>query len=360
MRWALVLVAVLAVVAGCTGAAPVSEWRELSAPAKGARVLEFVPWKDGVLALGSVPSGDGRAPAAWTSTDGSTWQTVPAEPHSPYAVSSELISAGVGQHAVALGRAFGGSHGNPRMTVWSGDTAKLVEYPQIFEMFGGPHAIAVTAAAALGGTEVLIGDWDGPDGRYGAAIWTSTDGANWQRRADDPALSSAPGEQTGAAAITTGPAGFTIVGQSQQSSGLQPLEWTSPDAATWQRIPLPGKGAATRVACDTNRCTVFGQSVGGTSQVLCWPNAAATPVPGPTATTIDTLKLVVGDTRTFAAVRLDGKLHVLSVDANCADWQEISSPAQTLQAQLIALPAGLLLATTDDDHSRLWLHALPA
>lgn len=223
-----------------------------------------------------------RAPAAWTSSDGSHWRAVAVEPRSPYGSLAELISAGVGDRTVVLGRAFGGSHGNPRMTVWSGDSTKLVEYPQVFELFGGPHSIAVTAAASLGGTDLLIGGWDGADGRYGVAVWVSADGANWQRRVDDPALSSGAGELTGASAITTGPAGFVIVGETQRDGTQLPLEWTSRDGSAWQRIAMPGTAAlATQVGCNPARCTVFGQSTLAAPTVLCWPSDTAAAIPGP-------------------------------------------------------------------------------
>ncbi|MGW4248758.1 hypothetical protein [Nocardia sp. NPDC004722] len=168
MRWSIVLAAVLALTAGCTAAhGPDSPWREVPLPQHDARILEFAPTADGVLALGSIPATDGRAPAAWTTTDGSHWKTVPVHGESPYAKLAELISAGTGDRTVVLGQAFGGAHANPRMTIWSGGAGGLTEYPQAMEMFGGPHAIAVSAAVALRGTDLLIGDWDGPGGRYG-------------------------------------------------------------------------------------------------------------------------------------------------------------------------------------------------
>jgi len=76
-------------------------------------------------------------------------------------------------------------------------------------MFGGPHAIATNDAAAVPGTALMVGQWDGPSGRYGAAVWTSADGVTWHRNAEDPALASAPGEQTSAAGRGGGPGRFS-------------------------------------------------------------------------------------------------------------------------------------------------------
>lgn len=353
---ALVTVAACALLAGCSAAVPDSPWRELPAPATGARVLDFVRLDDGVMAVGSVPTADGRGPAAWTTTDGKRWRPVPVHPNSPYAFAAEFISSGRGDRVVALGQAFGGAHSNPRMTIWSGDADGLVEHPQVVEMFGGPRAIAVTAAAVRGGTDLLVGGWDGPGGRYGAAVWTSADGARWQRRADDPALTSAPGEQTGAAHVTTGPPGFVIVGETLRQHTSQPLEWISPDGISWQRIALPGTDAvAARVGCDTTGCLVLGLTVGASPHILCWPDVTATPVDGPGAAAVDVSQVELRDRRALAVIRLDGVAHIASMTANCTDWQEIPLPMRSADARLVTLPAGLLVATTDDDHSRLWL-----
>jgi len=197
----------------------------------------MAPWDGRLLVLGSVPGPQGRAPSAWI-TDGERLQSITVQPHSDYAFLAEFMGVGTGARILLLGQAFGGAHSNQRMTVWGGDTGTLAEHPQAFELFGGPHALIVSGAAALRNTDLLIGGWDGSGGRYGAAVWTSPDAVTWQRNATDPALSSAPGELTGASGVTTGPPGFVIVGDTVLNSVLYPLEWTSPDGRSWQRIPL--------------------------------------------------------------------------------------------------------------------------
>ncbi|WP_067538349.1 hypothetical protein [Nocardia crassostreae] len=268
---------------------------------------------------------------------------------------AELISAGVGERVVVLGQAFGGAHSNPRMTVWSGGTGGLVEHPQVVEMFGGPRAIAVLGAAAVGGVDLLIGGWGGPNG-YGAAVWTSTDGATWTKRADDPVLASAVGEQTGTADVTAGPGGFVVVGHTLRDGAPRPLEWTSADGVGWQRAELAGGDAlATRVGCGSSGCTVLGQTAGTPAQVLCWPSVGAAAVTGPSASSVDILQVLAQEERVVTAYKLDGSMHLASIASNCSDWHEISLPVQAAQARTAELPGGLLLATTDDDGSRLWL-----
>ncbi|HEX9338046.1 MAG TPA: hypothetical protein VF892_19270, partial [Pseudonocardiaceae bacterium] len=277
-RWArLALPVVLgALVAGCTASphessALVNGWRSLPMPSIYARVLAVVPDGNGLLLLGSVPdpaSPSGRAPGAWTTTDGTSWHPVPLQPHTVYAGQAELVAVGAaGGHVMALGQAFGGAHSNARLTVWNGGSAGLVEHEQPFEMFGGPHAIAVNDAAAVPTTALLVGQWDGATGRYGAAVWTSPDGATWHRDADDPALASAVGEQTSALGAAAGPHGFLVAGDTQHGALLSPLVWTSPDGVAWQRVALPvgsvapqdnqaGGATANRAACDDRGCVV--------------------------------------------------------------------------------------------------------
>ncbi|KAA9147889.1 hypothetical protein FPZ12_045180 [Amycolatopsis acidicola] len=349
-RWLLVAVLVLA---ACS--APPPEWAELPPPAPGARVLAMVPVDGGVLVLGSVPGPEGRAPAAWMTADGRGWRPVALAPHSAYAFQAELASAGAANGQVTvLGQAFGGAHGNPRMTVWSGSTESLTEYPQPFELFGGPHAIAVNAAAA----GLLVGQWDEVSGRYGAAVWTTADGRTWRRQADDPALASAPGEQTSAVGVTSGPSGFLVAGGNQRGADLLPLAWVSPDGQTWRRLSVPGTGStAQRAACDANGCVLFGASAGARPQALCWQvgldGSVAAPHPGPAGSTVDVKQASLG-AQAFVTVSADSVARLYSVSRDCASWTELPLPAVAPEAYVAAVPAGLLLATTAADRSGLW------
>jgi hypothetical protein len=86
-RWTRLLAPLLlgALIAGCTASPATSTvingWRLLTMPSADTRVLAIVPNGNGVLVLGSVPGPDGRAPGAWTTTDGTSWHPVPLQPH---------------------------------------------------------------------------------------------------------------------------------------------------------------------------------------------------------------------------------------------------------------------------------------
>ncbi|MBL1079852.1 hypothetical protein JK358_36180 [Nocardia sp. 2] len=356
-RAALLALSLLAL-AGC--AAPVTrtdpEWTELSAPAAGARVLAVVPFEGKLLLLGSVPGPDGRSPAAWTTSDGDGWNPVRIQPESGYGAVAELVSAGVGDRIVALGQASGGAHFHPRMTVWAGDAAALRESPQVVEQFGGPRALGVYAAAAHGGTGVLVGGWTGGSGRPGATVWVTADGLRWDRLADDPALAAGSGETTGASGGAATPSGYLVVGNSIRGMEYQPLEWISADGRAWERKVLPGSGVADRVGCDDRGCVVVGKTVGARPQLQCWPSPS-TVVTGPQDESLDITQVVLRAARVLITIRAGGTARLLSAARDCTGLREIPLPAVAPKAFLGALGDGILLATTDPaGDSRIWLH----
>lgn len=360
-----------ALVAACTPAPPaptqLSGWRELPAPAPGARVLTMLRDGPALLAFGSVPGPDGRAPAAWTTPDGRSWHSVPLHGSSPYAAQAELIHAALADGRItALGQAFGGAHSNPRLTIWSGSVTGLVEYPQPVELFGGPHAIAVNGLAARTGSAVLAGQWDAATGRSGAAAWTSLDGADWTRDADDPALTSAPAEQTSALAATATPAGYLITGDTVRGTRLQPLAWTSPDARSWHRLTVPdatGPGALAgstvdNAACANASCALFGATVYSPSTVQCWSltgDTVAQPTSGPLAPNAHVTEIVARDDRLTMAIRTAGSVVLADVAPDCTGWRALPAPVSSRDAAVGDLPSGLVLATTGPTDSHLWL-----
>lgn len=275
----------------------------------------------------------------------------------------------VGGHVMALGQAFGGAHSNPRLTIWSGGTATgLVEHEQPFEMFGGPHAIAVNDAAALPGTALLVGQWDGASGRYGAAVWTSVDGSTWHRDADDPALASAVGEQTSALGAAAGDGGFLVVGDTLHGALLSPLVWTSSNGVAWHRIALPsgpvasqeGGATANRAACDMNGCVVAGIALGNPWRAMCWPahgSSVGAGTAGPKGTTMQVSQVLLAGAQALVALRVDDRAVLESTGRDCAGWRDIPLPIGADEVRVGELPAGLLLATTDATNSQLWLRS---
>jgi hypothetical protein len=235
-------------------------------------------------------------------------------------------------------------------------------------MFGGPHAIAVNDAAALPGTALLAGQWDGPTGRYGAAVWTSPDGATWHRNASDPALASAVGEQTSALGAAAGPAGFLVAGDTLRGALLTPLLWTSSDGVAWRRTSLPappvtsqsGGATANRAACDERRCVVAGVALGSPWHALCWPVTGTTAGAGTTGPSGDTMlvsQVALAGGQAYLALRVDNRARLMSTGPDCSGWRDVPLPVGGDEVRVGQLSDGLLLATTDATSSELWLRS---
>jgi hypothetical protein len=370
-------------------------------PTQGAKVLGFATVGDTVLAVGSVPGPQGRAPGAWSSPSNLNWRNISLDPATGYGQQAELTHLAIAQDAaVVLGTAFGGAHGNARLTTWSasgrgaGVPEALVEHEQPFELLGGPRAMSVVGAAAGSGTSLLVGQWEAPNGRPDAAVWVSTDGIRWTRQDDDPALASAEGEQLRARGVTHATGGFITVGDvSTAATGqvaVAPVVWTSADGHSWRREPMPVLPAdsastsdttASRVACDAAGClalgvtttyagTYTGSNSGGGQQVDCWLKRTggefAPPVRGGPAVAgnqlMDMTGLVLDSQQALVTVRVGGQLQLWSVSRNCADWRQRVLPVASRDAAVTVLhdPASgtptstVLLSTIEASGSRLW------
>lgn len=378
MRAAVALVAVLSL-AGCTASAhhraptttPLpgavsADWHEIAAPAPGARVMVLTPFDGGVLALGSVPGPDGRAPAAWTTADAKSWRRLALHPVTGYGQQAEFVMAGVaGAHIAAYGQAFGGAHSNARPTLWAGGAAGLSEHEQVFTLFGGEHAIATSDEAARPGQVLLAGSWDEARGGYGAAVWISSDGARWTRYADVPGLASRTGEQTAAYGAAATPTGFLVVGNTQRPGGgtvrTDALSWTSANGRDWTRSTLPsdGSASATRAACDASGCVVAGNTATAEQHLLCWsidPSGAATVASnGPGQGLVQVRQVLTRPDRAYLLSDVDRVIRLDTVARDCTAWSPIPVPERAQDAALAQLGDQLLLATTGTGASRLWL-----
>ena len=379
MRAAVALVAVLSLAACTTSAhhrAPAAttplpgavraDWHEIAVPAPGARVMVLTPFDGGVLALGSVPGPDGRAPAAWTTADAKSWRRLALHPVTGYGQQAEFVMAGVaGAHIAAYGQAFGGAHSNARPTLWAGGAAGLTEHEQVFTLLGGEHAIATSDEAARPGQVLLAGSWDEARGGYGAAVWISSDGARWTRYADVPGLASRTGEQTAAYGAAAPRTGSLVVGYTQRPDGgtvrTDALSWTSANGRDWTRSTLPSAGpaSATRAACDASGCLVAGNTATAQQHLLCWPidpSGHAGPADdGPGNGLVQVRQVLAQPDHAYVLSDVDRVIRLDSVARDCTGWTPIPVPERAQDAALARLGDHLLLATTGTGASRLWL-----
>jgi hypothetical protein len=341
-------------------------WTSIPLPSIGARVLVLL--HDGVrmLALGSVPHSGHRAPAAWSTEDLVHWQTFAVHAATGYGRVAEFtMAASSGGRVVAWGQAFGGSHSNPRPTIWTADATSLREHEQPFSMFGGEDALSTDAEAARDGTTLLAGSWKSGSGRYGATVWLSRSGATWTRHADLAGLESEPGEQTSALGAAATRAGFALVGASahygRPGPPSTPLAWFSTGASGWSRVVLPttASAVASRVACSAGSCVELGSTLASDQHLLCWRTDATGRVTGasdgPGHGLVEVTDAVRTADRIVAIVDIDRVAQLYSVGTDCSGWIVLPLPAKAETAVLAGVDGRMLLATTGDGTSRLWV-----
>jgi hypothetical protein len=185
------------------------------------------------LAIAARPTGAaivgriGNDAAAWSSTDGATWQ--PAAGGGAFVESPETRMTTV--VATARGFVAGGwagitnQPGSARFwTSRDGRTwDRVADEPAFVD---GRVASIVAAADGL----VAVGT-TGPVGHAtGSVVWHSTDGSSWTRAAGSPALAAGA-----MASVTTGGPGLVAVGANLDST--KAMVWLSVDGETWQLAP---------------------------------------------------------------------------------------------------------------------------
>lgn len=362
MRRGALVLGVLALVSCSSPSSPPSppsphalSWREVTLPATDATVQDVAFCDDHWLAVGGLPTG----PAAWRSTDGTTWTGVPLASVSFYGKQSTIFTVACrGADAVAVGAASGGAHGNPRTSTWrSRPDGSWLEYEPAFTQFGGQDSVGVGAAAASlapPATWAVVGNWLGTDGSPGPALWHSADGASFERSLIAPG-SSARG--TDVAPLAGG--GWLVAGEAYGAT-LTGASWTSTDGATWTPVPVGGPLALV---------TPSGDGTLGVGPAGAWW------FDGKTWQQRGGLGDAGGWRFLGLSAASDGGLAVVTAAAgsSCrlwtttdggATWAEASMPvslpvtAETVAAT--AVQAGtVLLATDDGTHARLWLTTTP-
>jgi hypothetical protein len=248
-------------------------WERLS-PVPGALALHWITSAGGqVLVSGERPGAAG--PGLWRGDGHGGWRPVHLAPVTYYGRRAELFRvASDGRRVVALGRRIGGTHGNPRVTSWTGTPAGLHETEQRFELFGGPDAIAVTDVAMTRAGALALGAWSHHGDPSGVTVWRQQ-GDTWERYDRAPGLLSevtdVGSDLTTPAAVTTRAGEPVLVGWTVHLGGgeigLRASLWqevADGDVTAWQEVRLSGEGdaQARAISCDDASCTVAGSVAG--------------------------------------------------------------------------------------------------
>ncbi|MEH1168832.1 hypothetical protein V6V47_25940 [Micromonospora sp. CPCC 205539] len=189
--------------------------------------------------VGAIGGPDGATrPAAWRSTDGHTWSSLPLHPISYYGERAILYAVGCHQGRISvIGARAGGAHGNPRVRTWRQDAeGGLVEVSAEFEVYGGPEAVSASRIAGGAGGWLIAGARSG-----GAAVWLSADATDFRLVDRAPALASEPALSTLATDALAVSGGWLVsgAGRPTERADRDPFVWFSADGRGWARVALP-------------------------------------------------------------------------------------------------------------------------
>jgi hypothetical protein len=361
---------------------------ETERPQWQAVVLPVPPGEPGRLMLRDVTACDGRwyivgavggvggatRPAAWTSTDATSWTSVRLTPTSYYGERAILYA--VGCHAgkvAAIGAKAGGAHGNPRVRTWRQlPDGSLTEVSAEFELYGGPTAVNVSRVAGGPSGWLLAGSRES-----GAAVWRSPDAAAFEILEGVPPLASDRTMTTSASDAMPVGSGW-LVGGSGRSPGRadrDPVLWASPDGRQWRRLVLPATSddeaihRLVRVQDTVVAVGVRGGSFAAWRAAVAGLPTEATEWRGPAtfgSTGVGTLAAVQSSTadggRILAtSVGVDG--HRLWSSVAGGDWSSVALPAEVppggdAATAVVAADGRVLLTTDDGASSRAWTGAI--
>lgn len=189
-----------------------------------AEVRSIAPFGDGFIAVGTIGTAQElTGSAAWTSTDGATWERVDTAAFDGGKAVSVVGAPGGGLVAVGttVERKEAVAWISPDGRGWTkAPTESSRLYPGYAENAGG--YIQMTDVAVVQGELIGIGIFQGLQ-RGTATSWVSTDGVHWQQAV------AAPVQQQGEFyAITAGGPGAIVVGSFGAPDAYEPRVWVSP------------------------------------------------------------------------------------------------------------------------------------
>ena len=258
-----------------------TDWTQLDTAAlfgEGAIVLQMTEGGPGLLAVGSVPSGDAREAVAWISADGQAWTPTPLgyaipEPEQPFEVSELMVrsmAAGPGGAVIAA-------------TPWTGIDWSLLEPNVVAALPAGLREFATgmgvmiepwRIGASVGPFEVFseaVSDLDVDQdlfaaygratggGQEDALFFVTDDYVTWQQ------LDGWPGGNDLPMALIATPEGFLATVSAWSSS---PGLYASADGLTWEKTELSvDPGMIQRRGAEGERLLMTGWQDG---QTVAW------------------------------------------------------------------------------------------
>jgi hypothetical protein len=201
-------------------------------------------------------------PAVWTSGDGITWErtwegagtVVAPDDYQEVTPSMDAVVEGPDGTLVAVGASLD-SAGEPIAAVWLSDDGGSWERVEPNTNVFSPGTVMIEVAHGDSGF-VAVGA-DGPN----VGIWRSLDGTTWTRVDTSAGPFDGGGGLSSVAALD---GGYVVVGPDPvfNSGSRWVTVWTSPDGATWDRVAHPAEGYATEVVVVDGGIVVSGGLLG--------------------------------------------------------------------------------------------------
>jgi hypothetical protein len=123
-----------------------------------------------------------------------------------------------------------------------------------------------------------------------------------------------------------------------------------------------GGTTANRAACDDHGCVIAGIALGVQWQAMCWPVDTAssaitvgTGTLGPSGSQMQVSQALLDGDRALVALRVNNRARLTSTGRDCTGWRDMPLPVGADEVRVGALAGSLLLATTDQASSQLWL-----
>jgi hypothetical protein len=221
--------------------------------------LDVAAGRDRLIAVGyTFPEFRG---VTWTSTDRQSWALHEISPGQPETFVLSIAAAE--DRWVAVGR-----HGAEAAAWSSPDGLGWQPAAGVDDAFREPTETRLTTVLATP-TGFLGGGWAGLITQPGAArFWTSADGTEWSRLADDPAFADGR-----VVSIAAGPGGYVAVGTTGPvGRATGSAVWRSADGTHWTRVAggdILGAGAMASVAPGGPGYVAVGASLDST-RALVW------------------------------------------------------------------------------------------
>jgi hypothetical protein len=197
----------------------------------------------GIVAVGFGCENDAEPcmayPTVWTSEDGTVWNRSAADPD-VFGESGAMLDVVATEHGIIAAGGFYTGEGDTALiqpTVWLSQDG--IEWERVWQGDGFDFSAAttITGFQALtvspDGRVVGVGTAPNDQGDFVAAVWTTTDGRDWERiDPNSAAFTSDTNSDISVVDVASGPGGFVAVGT---DGGTSVAIWHSPDGLDWTR-----------------------------------------------------------------------------------------------------------------------------